>query len=69
MDEVVGCTRHDKGQKWQGMMTLPRELKIKDGKIWQSPVRELEKYKKKSNHLYRTEKLADRCLWMVSMAG
>ena len=35
-----------KGQKWQGMMTLPRELKIKDGKIWQSPVRELEKYKK-----------------------
>lgn len=46
MDEVVGCTCHDKGQKWQGMMTLPRELKIKDGKIWQSPVRELEKYKK-----------------------
>lgn len=35
-----------KGQKWQGMMTLPRELKIKDGKIWQSPVRELEEYKK-----------------------
>ena len=24
----------------------PKRLKIKDGKIWQSPVRELEKYKK-----------------------
>lgn len=32
MDEVVGCTCHDKGQKWQGMMTLPRELKSKMGK-------------------------------------
>lgn len=32
------------GQKWSCMMTLPRELKIKNGKILQSPVREIEKY-------------------------
>lgn len=31
---------------WSGMMTLPRELSIRDGKIYQSPVRELEKYRK-----------------------
>lgn len=31
-------------QDWQGMMTLPRELELKDGQIWQQPVRELEHY-------------------------
>ena len=31
-------------QEWQGMMTLPRELILKDGTIRQRPVRELEKY-------------------------
>ena len=46
-----------KAQKWQGMMTLPRELKIKDGKIWQSPVRELEKYKKNPT-IYTEQKIS-----------
>ena len=32
------------GQKWSGMMILPRELKVKDGKILQRPVREIENY-------------------------
>lgn len=32
------------GQKWSCMMTLPRELRIENGKIMQSPVHELEKY-------------------------
>lgn len=36
-------------QKWQGMMTLPRELKYQDGILYQTPVRELENYHK--NHL------------------
>ena len=31
---------------WSGMMTLPRELFLKEGKIYQSPVRELESYRK-----------------------
>ncbi|MCI9646108.1 MAG: glycoside hydrolase family 32 protein [Lachnospiraceae bacterium] len=31
---------------WSGMMTLPRELILKEGKIYQSPVRELESYRK-----------------------
>ncbi|MDD5804062.1 glycoside hydrolase family 32 protein [Blautia sp. HCP3S3_H10_1] len=33
-------------QDWEGMMTLPRELEVKDGQIWQQPVRELEAYRK-----------------------
>ncbi|MGO5138880.1 glycoside hydrolase family 32 protein [Clostridium butyricum] len=30
--------------KWCGMMTLPRELKVKNGKLIQNPVREIENY-------------------------
>lgn len=33
-------------QQWQGMMTLPRELKYQDGILYQTPVRELESYRK-----------------------
>ena len=33
-------------QDWQGMMTLPRELSLENGKIRQVPVREIEKYHK-----------------------
>ena len=33
------------GQKWNGMMTIPRELELKEGVLYQNPVRELEKYR------------------------
>lgn len=32
-------------QKWSGMMTFPRELWIKDKRVYQSPVKELENYR------------------------
>lgn len=34
------------GQRWQGMMTLPRELRIENGRLIQKPIRELERYRK-----------------------
>lgn len=30
--------------KWSGMMSIPRELSVRDGKLYQNPVRELENY-------------------------
>lgn len=33
------------GEEWTGMMTLPRELKIVDGKLFAYPVEELNKYR------------------------
>lgn len=33
------------GAKWFGMMTVPRELSLKNGKIFQMPVREIEAYR------------------------
>ncbi|SHO50684.1 glycoside hydrolase family 32 protein [Anaerocolumna xylanovorans] len=32
---------------WSGMMTIPRELTLKDGRMYQNPVRELENYRSK----------------------
>jgi beta-fructofuranosidase len=36
---------HDKNHGWAGAMTLPRELKIIEGKLYQSPVEELKIYR------------------------
>lgn len=33
------------GSKWSGMMTIPRELILRNDRIYQQPVRELEKYR------------------------
>lgn len=33
-------------QPWSGMMTVPRELSLKNGRIYQRPVRELDVYRK-----------------------
>ena len=42
-----------RGQKWACMMTIPRELRLENGRILQSPVRELEKYYSNSVHYDR----------------
>lgn len=33
------------GQPWNGMMTIPRELELREGVLYQRPVRELERYR------------------------
>ena len=35
------------GFRWNGMMTVPRELTMKNGRIYANPVRELERYRRK----------------------
>lgn len=37
---------HIKGHYWANAMTLPRELKIKDGKLYQYPIDEIKRYRK-----------------------
>ncbi len=49
------------GQKWQGMMTLPRELRVEHGKLMQQPVRELKNYRK-NKIFYKNEILeGEKC--------
>lgn len=40
------CDQHGaKERKWFGQMSLPRELSIQNGRLYQKPVRELEQYR------------------------
>ncbi|MDO4677572.1 MAG: glycoside hydrolase family 32 protein [Eubacteriales bacterium] len=36
------CAPHSPDQKWFGQMSLPRELSIKNGRLYQQPIKELE---------------------------
>lgn len=40
---TTGCQPH--GTRWFGQMTLPRELTLRNGRLIQNPVRELEAYR------------------------
>ncbi len=40
------CNLHTKSIPWFGQMTIPRELEMKDGVIYQNPIRELEALRK-----------------------
>lgn len=47
------------GFDWSGMMTIPRELSLKDGKIYQNPVRELESYYQNKRE-YRDQSITEK---------
>ena len=42
MQNPDGLSYRGDSKPWYGQMTLPRELFLKDGRLWQRPVRELE---------------------------
>ena len=46
-------------RKWNGMMTLPRELELKGDTLIQKPVRELERYRK-NKVSYEREEISER---------
>ena len=39
------CNLHTKSTPWFGQMSLPRELSVKNGILYQTPIRELEEYR------------------------
>ena len=39
------CSSHTKDQRFMGQMTIPRELSVRGGRLYQLPVRELENYR------------------------
>ena len=40
------CQNGRKEQKWYGQMSLPREISIREGRLYQQPLRELEQYRR-----------------------
>lgn len=45
MQNWATCHSQPEKVRWFGQMTLPRELKIENGRVYQNPVRELENYR------------------------
>jgi beta-fructofuranosidase len=56
-----------KERKWFGQMTLPRELSIENGRLYQRPVRELERYR--SNKTVYKNVLVDGTLALDGIRG
>lgn len=48
---------HENGNEFEGIMTLPRILKIHNGKLIQNPVKAIDKYKEKPKTISVTPKL------------
>ncbi|MBR1635921.1 MAG: glycoside hydrolase family 32 protein [Lachnospiraceae bacterium] len=40
------CNLHTPDVPWFGQMTVPRELSVKDGRLYQKPIREIEQFRK-----------------------
>lgn len=53
--------------QWSGMMTVPRELTLKNGRIYQQPVRELEQYR--SNPVEYTDQLITETTALEGIRG
>lgn len=47
-------------QKWNGMMTFPREVTLKGGRLYQQPVRELENYRTEPV-VYTEKEISGKC--------
>ena len=47
-------------QKWNGMMTVPRQLEIRDGLLYQNPVKELKNYYK-DQVVYKGKEISGKC--------
>ena len=47
------CNYREKGCRWFGQMSVPREIKIKDGVLIQQPVREIEDYHQNKQEINR----------------
>lgn len=45
MQNWDACEERRPFMKWFGQMTMPRELSIRNGRIWQAPIREIEEYR------------------------
>ena len=65
--QMWGRTMPTKAHKWAGAMILPRELSLKNGKLIQRPVREIEAYRK--NKLYYENISLDGNLILDGIAG
>ena len=62
MESWDACREAPRHHPWYGAMTLPRELTLREGKLWQQPVRELERLWRGKVHYYGMRVMGQRQL-------
>ena len=62
------CNRHRSSIPWFGQMCIPRELSVKDGILYQQPIRELSEYRKDSV-FYENLLIRDREIRLEGISG
>jgi len=68
MQDPKSANHHDDSMRIFGQMTIPRELSLKDGILYQWPVAELEAYRKEKVHVSRTA-LSDMWTQLPEITG
>ena len=62
------CNLHVKSTPWFGQMTLPRELHVKNGVLYQTPIRELERLRR-DEVTYENVTVEDGEIFLPGVAG
>ena len=68
MQDPKSANHHEDSMRIFGQMTVPRELSLKDGILYQWPVAELEAYRKEKVHVSRTA-LSDMWTQLPEITG
>ncbi len=55
------CNYREKGARWFGQMSIPREIKINDGVLIQQPVREIESYRQNKQEINGLKLENEKC--------
>ena len=62
------CNLHVKSTPWFGQMTIPRELRVKNGILYQTPIRELERLRR-DEVTYENVTVEDGEIFLPGVAG
>ena len=62
------CNLHTKSTPWFGMMSIPRELHVKNGILYQTPIRELERMRR-DEIIYENETVDNCEIALPGVAG
>ncbi len=67
-DPMMGNLHKSEDHKFFGQMTIPRELSLKDGRLYQWPVSELEEYRREKD-IYRNVAFGNSWIRIPSIRG
>ena len=69
MQDWDGVPYRKENMAWFGQVTLPRELRVKNGRLIQTPIREIERYRGKKCEINEPKDSGDKPLVLDQLSG